>query len=77
MRLIKVPTADKCIKLINADAITDIFIGPNPGDTAYTEVTLTFGEHWIDINYRNITDARQLIADIAGKDLESMKEMLT
>lgn len=78
MRLIRVPTgkSKEFIRLINAEAVTDIVIYPCPDDSAYTEVSVSFGESYSEFRFRNIGDARQLVADIAGQELDSMMRLL-
>lgn len=76
MRLVKVPSGKDCVRLINADTVTEIVIYPCPEDTAQYEVCVSFGESYSEFRFRNIGDARQLVADIAGQELDSMMRLL-
>ena len=76
MRLVKVPSGKECVRLINADAVTDIVIYPCPENTALYEVSISFGESYSEFRFRNIGDARQLVANIAGQELDSMMRLL-
>lgn len=77
MRLVRFPHPRDSVRLINADLVTEVSIYPHPENHAYWEVSVNFGEYYIEWTFRNIGDARQLVADIAGKPVSDMQGLLT
>lgn len=77
MRLVEIPSYDdKMVRFINADLVTELAIYPLPEDTAYWEVSLSFGEYYIERRFKDRDKAISFMADVAGVFFDVMKATL-
>jgi hypothetical protein len=67
MRLVKIPAGKNVERWINADLVTEIILSPRGYGEPGIEVSLQFGEYYIELRFRDRKAGMDLIHEIAGE----------
>lgn len=66
MRIVQLPSAKGTNRMINADLVTEIYVGPYPEDSKYTEVSIQFGNSYIEVRFGDDAILREFLTDLTG-----------
>lgn len=69
MRLVRIPAGKDVARWINPDLITEILVCPCPEDDKHTEVSIQFGEYYIELRFADKAAAMTFLSTIANVSL--------